>query len=63
MMRLSTLWRVDGTIGADGGSPVAEAILARWDADTGSTRFFRSSANFLYRCRRAGEPALPALRR
>ncbi|CAA9590292.1 MAG: hypothetical protein AVDCRST_MAG18-4965 [uncultured Thermomicrobiales bacterium] len=56
MMRLSTLWRVDGTIGADGGSPVAEAILARWDADTGSARFFRSSANFLYRCRRAGEP-------
>ena len=31
MMALSTLWKVDSTIGADGNSPVAEQILQRWE--------------------------------
>ena len=48
MMRLSTMWKVDGTIDADGSSPVAERILERWTYDRGSVRFFRSSANFMY---------------
>lgn len=56
MMRLSTLWRVDSTVGADGGSPVAEAILAHWTDACGTARFFRSSSNFLYRCQYAGQP-------
>src|SRR5262245_19992348 len=51
MMRLSTLWRVDATINADGGSRIAEHLLERWAHDDGSARFFRSSANFLYRFR------------
>lgn len=56
MMRLSTMMRVDATVDADGRSPLAREILAAWDHDTGSERFFRSSANFLYRFRRAGAP-------
>ncbi len=48
MMRLSTMWKVDGTIDADGSSPVARRILERWSHDRGSARFFRSSANFVY---------------
>ena len=55
MMRLSTMWKVDSTIRADGGSPVAERILERWTYDSGSVRFFRSSANFLYAFEREGE--------
>lgn len=48
MMPLSTMWNVDRTIDANGSSPVAERILECWTYDTGSIRFFRSSANFLY---------------
>jgi len=43
--------RVDSTVRADGSSPVAEQILERWAHDRGSIRFFRSSANFIYRFR------------
>jgi Ser/Thr protein kinase RdoA (MazF antagonist) len=49
MMRLSTMLKVDSTIGDDSSSPVAEQILERWACDRGSVRFFRSSANFIYR--------------
>jgi Ser/Thr protein kinase RdoA (MazF antagonist) len=49
------MWKVDSTIGDDGSSPIAERILERWDHDSGSVRFFRSSANFLYLLRRQGE--------
>ncbi len=55
MMRLSTMWKVDGTIDADGSSPVAERILERWTYDRGSVRFFRSSANFLYKFQTKGK--------
>jgi Ser/Thr protein kinase RdoA (MazF antagonist) len=55
MMRLSTLWRVDRTVTADGRSPVAEQILARWRHEPGSARFFRSSANFVYTFRDGDE--------
>lgn len=54
-MRLSTMWKVDSTIRADGGSPVAERILERWTYDSGSVRFFRSSTNFLYVFQREGK--------
>lgn len=49
MMRLSTLWKIDATIDADGRSPVAEHILERWAHDEGSVRFARASANVVYR--------------
>ena len=49
MMRLSTMVKVDSTVRADGSSPVAEQILERWVYDRGSVKFFRSSANFIYR--------------
>lgn len=49
MMRLSTMAKVDALIPDDGSSPVAERILERWGYDPGSDRFFRSSANFIYR--------------
>lgn len=55
MVRLSTMWKVDSTIDADGSSPVAERILERWAHDRGSVRFFRSSTNFLYVFRAQGE--------
>jgi Ser/Thr protein kinase RdoA (MazF antagonist) len=48
MMKLSTMWKIDATVSADGCSPVAERILTHWPHDAGSLRFFRSSANFLY---------------
>ena len=51
MMRLSTMMRVDAAIRDDGSSSVAEQILERWAQDRGSARFFRSSANFIYRFR------------
>ncbi|HEY1388838.1 MAG TPA: phosphotransferase, partial [Ktedonobacterales bacterium] len=51
MMRLSTLAKVDFTVGDDGSSRVAERMLERWAYDHGSVRFFRSSANFIYRFR------------
>jgi Ser/Thr protein kinase RdoA (MazF antagonist) len=54
MMRLTTMWKVDSTIRADGSGPVAERLLERWEHDRGSVRFFRSSANFLYAFRREG---------
>lgn len=41
--------KIDSTVGDDGSSPVAEQILERWACDRGSVRFFRSSANFIYR--------------
>jgi Ser/Thr protein kinase RdoA (MazF antagonist) len=48
------MWKVDGTVGAGGSSPVAERILEHWGHDRGSVRFFRSSANFLYVFRNEG---------
>jgi Ser/Thr protein kinase RdoA (MazF antagonist) len=55
-MRLSTMLRVDAAVDDDGRSPIAEEILAEWDADSGTARFFRSSANFVFRFERAGRP-------
>ena len=54
MMRLSTMWRIDSTVAADGDSPVAERILEHWEHEQGSLQFFRSSANFLYSFRNGG---------
>ena len=48
MMRLSTMLRVDGATSAEGRNPVAEAALEHWRHDSGSLRFFRSSANFVH---------------
>ena len=47
---------VDSTVDTHGGSPLAEQILSSWDHDQGSLRFFRSSANFVYRFRQGGKP-------
>jgi Ser/Thr protein kinase RdoA (MazF antagonist) len=47
-MRLSTLWKVDREITADGRNPIAEEVARRWRHDPASVRFFRSSANFVY---------------
>ena len=54
MMRLSTMWKIDRTVDAEGRSPIAERILENWAHDRGSARHFRSSANFVYACRRQG---------
>ncbi len=48
--------RIDATVDDKGGSPVAEQILGSWEPDAGSIKFFRSSANFVFRFRRAGVP-------
>jgi Ser/Thr protein kinase RdoA (MazF antagonist) len=56
MMRLSILCTVDRTVDAQWGSPIAAQIAGRWEHDEGSVRFFRSSANFVYRLQRGGRP-------
>ncbi len=56
MMKLSMICTVDSTVNAYGGSPIAEQILKQWDHEQGSARFFRSSANFVYRFRKEGRP-------
>lgn len=56
MMKLSTMLRVDRQIDDDGRSQLADRILDRWESDRASARFFRSSANFVFRLRRAGAP-------
>ena len=48
MMKFSTLWAFDRTVDANGFSPVAAQIAQRWQHDSGSVRFFRSSANVIY---------------
>lgn len=55
MMKLSTLWKIDATVDAGGCTPTAEHILTHWSHEAGSLRFFRSSANFLYRFQQDGE--------
>ena len=58
MMKLSTLWALDRTIDdATGRNPIADALAAHWDHDPGSVRFFRTSANSIYRLSRLGRPA------
>ena len=56
MMKLSTIRTVDSTVDAYGSSPIAEQILKQWDYEQGSVRFFRSSANFVYRFLKEGKP-------
>jgi Ser/Thr protein kinase RdoA (MazF antagonist) len=50
------MWNVDATIDDEGSGPVAERILDRWAHAPGSLRFFRSSANFIYRFQEQTEP-------
>jgi Ser/Thr protein kinase RdoA (MazF antagonist) len=49
MMKLSVLWKIDAAIEPDGNSPVARHLLTLWEHDPDSVRFFRSSANFVFR--------------
>lgn len=55
-MTLRTIWNVDRRTDSEGRNPVAEQIVSLWPHDRGSARFFRSSANFLYRFSATGEP-------
>lgn len=55
MMRLTTLWKVDGEIDVDGRSRIANELAQAWPHDA-PPRFFRSSTNFVYGFRRAGAP-------
>ena len=58
MMSFRILWRLDSTIDPDTGqNPVADGVAAAWRHDSGSVRFFRSSANFIYRLMIDGQPA------
>lgn len=56
MMKLSTMLTVDNTVDIHGSSPVAKQILASWNHDPETLRFFRSSANFVYRFYQRGKP-------
>ena len=56
MMKLSTIYAVDNTVDAHGRSPIAEQILKLWDHEPGTARFFRASANFVYRFHQDGKP-------
>jgi Ser/Thr protein kinase RdoA (MazF antagonist) len=55
MMPLSVMWGVERLTTATGANPVAEQCVDHWPHDTGSVRFFRSSANFLYVFRHDGK--------
>ena len=55
MMPLSVMWSVDRLTDVTGANPLADRIVERWPHDPGSTRFFRSSANFLYVFRHDGK--------
>jgi len=58
MMKPSTLWALDRTIDdATGHNPIADALVASWDHHPGSVRFFRTSANSIYRLSRHGRTA------
>lgn len=58
MMSFRILWRLDSTIDPNTGqNPVADGVAAAWHHDPGSVRFFRSSANFIYRLTIDGQPA------
>ena len=48
MMRLSTMRGVVETLDEKGRCAVAEEILAHWDSESGSARFLRASANFVF---------------
>ena len=54
MMHLSTMQAIVEALDEDGGSQVADEIAARWGADVGSVRFFRASANFVFKFTQAG---------
>jgi Ser/Thr protein kinase RdoA (MazF antagonist) len=55
MMKLSILWKVDALVDDTGTSPLAARLLENWEHDASTVRFFRSSANFIYRFRREGD--------
>lgn len=58
MMLFTTFWSLDRTVDpVTGHSPVADQIAAAWNPDPGSVRFFRTSANFIYRLNYNGSPA------
>lgn len=55
MMKLSTLLKVGNTVDMQWRSRIAERILSYWEHDSESAQFFRSSTNFVYVFRKAGE--------
>lgn len=48
MMQLSTMLAIHTTIRDDGGSAVANQIVASWEHDAQTVAFFRASANFVF---------------
>ena len=48
--------KVDRTVDKEWRSRIAERMLAQWEHDPGSARFFRSSTNFLYAFGKGGAP-------
>ena len=56
MMKLSTMLTVNRTIDTQGESPIAAQILQQWEHDSGSAKFFRASANFVYLFHKEGKP-------
>lgn len=55
MMRLGTMGMLAATLDERGASPIANAIAARWEHDSGTVRFFRASANFLFVFKNRGQ--------
>ena len=48
--------KVDRTVDTQWRSRIAERMLAQWEHDPGSARFFRSSTNFVYAFGKGGAP-------
>ncbi len=54
MMKLSTLQAVTDTVTDKWESAIADQILARWEHDQGTAKYFRASANFQFIFQKAG---------
>lgn len=55
MMKLSTMQAVTDTVNDEWESAIADQILASWEHDKGTAKYFRASANFLFIFQKAGK--------
>ena len=55
MMKLSTMQALTDTLDGEWQSAIADQILACWEHDYGTAKFFRASANFQFVFQKAGE--------
>jgi Ser/Thr protein kinase RdoA (MazF antagonist) len=55
MMKITTMVQVVNTLDAQGESPIATQVVARWAPTAAPPRYWRASANFLFQVELAGQ--------